>query len=88
MGWLVLWARKYGNINRLHRDFVSYPSPQPQPWKPQHSQPHIVLFMVLRCMSPSCNYIPIKNGLKQRDALLPLLFNRNLIYTIRRVKVN
>ena len=31
---------------------------------------------------------PIKNGLKQGDALLPLLFSFALQYAIRRVQVN
>ena len=31
---------------------------------------------------------PIRNGLKQGDALLPLLFNCCLEYAIRRVQVN
>ena len=31
---------------------------------------------------------PIRNGLKQGDALLPLLLNSALEYTIRRVLVN
>jgi len=31
---------------------------------------------------------PIRNGLKQRDALLPLLFNFALEYSNRRVQVN
>ena len=31
---------------------------------------------------------PIRNGLKQRDALKPLLFNFALGYAIRRVQVN
>ena len=31
---------------------------------------------------------PIRNGLKQGDALTPLLFNFALEYTIRRVQIN
>jgi len=31
---------------------------------------------------------PVRNGLKQGDALLPLLFNLALEYAIRRVQVN
>jgi len=31
---------------------------------------------------------PIRNGLKQRDALSPLLYNCPLEYVIRRVQVN
>ena len=31
---------------------------------------------------------PIRNGLKQGDALSPLLFNFALVYVIRRVQVN
>ena len=34
------------------------------------------------------NMLPIKNGLKQVDALLPLLFNFVLQYAIRSVQVN
>jgi hypothetical protein len=34
------------------------------------------------------NTFPIKNGLKQRDALSPLLFNFALDYAIRRVQAN
>jgi hypothetical protein len=32
--------------------------------------------------------VPIQNGLKQGDALSPLLLNLTLEYTIRRVQVN
>jgi hypothetical protein len=32
--------------------------------------------------------LPIRNGLKQGDALSPLLFNFDLEYPIRRVQVN
>ena len=35
-----------------------------------------------------CDMFPIKNGLKQGDALLPLLFDFALKYGIRRVQVN
>ena len=31
---------------------------------------------------------PIRNGLKQTDALSPLFFNSSLVYSIRRVQVN
>jgi hypothetical protein len=31
---------------------------------------------------------PIKNGLKQRDTLLPLVFNSAVEYAIRRAQVN
>jgi hypothetical protein len=31
---------------------------------------------------------PIKNGLKQGDALSPLLFNFALVYAIKRVQIN
>ena len=34
------------------------------------------------------NMFPIRNGLKQGDALLPLLFNFAVEYAIRRVQVN
>jgi len=35
-----------------------------------------------------CDRFPIRNGLKQGDALLPLLFNFSLEYAIRRVHLN
>ena len=34
------------------------------------------------------NRFPIRNGLKQRDTLSPMLFNFALEYAIRRVQVN
>jgi hypothetical protein len=36
----------------------------------------------------SVNNVPTKNGLKQGDALLSLLFNFALIYTVRNVQAN
>ena len=35
-----------------------------------------------------CDVFPIRNGLRQGDALSPLLFNFALGYAIRRVQVN
>ena len=35
-----------------------------------------------------CDMFPIRNGLKQGDALSPLLFNFALKYAIRNVQVN
>ena len=35
-----------------------------------------------------CDRFRIRNGLNQRDALSPMLFNFALEYTIRRVQVN
>jgi hypothetical protein len=47
------------------------------------------------CLNETCNRVwvgkhpfPIRNGLKHRDALSPLLFNRALEYAIRIVQVN
>jgi hypothetical protein len=35
-----------------------------------------------------CDRFPIRNGLKQGDALSPMLFNFSLEYAIRRVQIN
>ena len=35
-----------------------------------------------------CDRFPIRNGLKQGDAVSPMLFNFALEYAIRRVQVN
>jgi len=49
------------------------------------------------CLNETCSRVrvgknlsmfPIKNGLKQRDALSPLFFNFALEYAIRRVQVH
>jgi len=34
------------------------------------------------------NTFPIRNGLKQRDALIPLLFNFACVYALRQVQVS
>ena len=54
--------------------------------------------LVKMCLNATCSRVwvgkhlsdmfPIKNGLKQRDALSPLLFNFALDYVIRWVHVN
>jgi hypothetical protein len=41
----------------------------------------------IQCQNSS-DAFPIKNGLKQGDALSPLLFNFALAYAIKRVKTN
>jgi hypothetical protein len=38
------------------------------------------------CIEKTCDRFPIQNGLKQGDALSPLLFNFALVYAIGRVK--
>ena len=40
------------------------------------------------CLQNLSDMFPIRNGLKQGDVLLPLLFNFALQYAIRRVQVN
>jgi hypothetical protein len=54
--------------------------------------------LIKMCLSESCSRVwvdkhlshvfPIKNGLKQGDALSPLLFNFAVEYAIRRVQAN
>jgi len=54
--------------------------------------------VIKMCLNATCSrawvgkhlsgIFPINNGLKQRDTLLPLVFNSAVEYAIRRVQVN
>jgi len=54
--------------------------------------------LIKQCLNETCSRVrvgkhlsdmfPIKNGLKQRVVLSPLLFNFALEYTIRKLQVN
>ena len=60
--------------------------------------PMKLLRLIKMCLHETCRRVrvdkhlsdafPVKNGLKQGDALQPLLFNCTLDYAIRRVQVN
>ena len=60
--------------------------------------PKKLVKLIKTCLTETCSRVrvgknladrfPIRNGLKQRDALSPLLFNFALKYAIRRVQVN
>ena len=45
-------------------------------------------YSIVRVGKKVSDRFPIRNGLKQGDALLPILFNFALEYAIRRVQVN
>jgi len=60
---------------------------------------HMKLVKLIKmCLNETCSRVrvgkhssdmfPVRNGLKQGDALSPLLFNFTLEYAIRRVQVN
>ena len=60
--------------------------------------PKKLVRLVKMCLTETCSRVrvgknvsdmfPVRNGLEQGDALLPLLFNFDLVYAIRRVQVN
>jgi hypothetical protein len=45
-------------------------------------------YVTLRTGKYQSDKLPVRNGLKQGDALSPLLFNLALEYTIRRLQEN
>ena len=59
---------------------------------------HELFRLIKMCLNETCSRVwvkknlsdmlPVRNGLKQGDALSPLLFGSALVYTIRRVQVN